>query len=71
MTVDSSIIIEEKKNALCLPRTLVRASSGAEAFVEVWNGITKESREIELGLRGDVFIEILSGLEEGEKVVGG
>ncbi len=69
MTVDSAIIIAQRQQVLCLPRALVRASSGETAIVKVWNGITSEEREINLGLRGDVYIEIVSGLDEGEQVV--
>lgn len=69
MTADASIVIAERSGVLCLPRALVRASSGPSAAVTVWNGQTTETRQIELGLRGDVYIEILSGLAAGELVV--
>lgn len=68
MTVDSAIIIAQHQQVLCLPRSLVRASSGDTAIVNVWNGLTSEEREIKLGLRGDVYLEIVSGLTEGEQV---
>jgi len=35
----------------------------------VWDGSQTVSRQIEVGLRGDTFVEILSGLKEGEQVV--
>lgn len=69
MTVDGSIAIAQSKQVLCLPRTLVKASSGDTATVEVWDGEHIEERTIEVGLRGDVNVEILSGLKEGELVV--
>ncbi|NOH04008.1 MAG: efflux RND transporter periplasmic adaptor subunit [Chloroflexi bacterium] len=69
MTSDSAITIEERENALCLPRAVVRASGGDVAVVEVWNGITMEERRVFLGLRGDANVEILSGLQEGDQVV--
>jgi RND family efflux transporter MFP subunit len=69
MTADSAILIAQRPQVLCLPRALVRASSGSTAAVSVWNGLTSETRQIEVGLRGDVYVEILSGLDEGEQVV--
>jgi multidrug efflux pump subunit AcrA (membrane-fusion protein) len=35
----------------------------------VWNGSQTETREVVVGLRGDAFVEILSGLKENEQVV--
>jgi RND family efflux transporter MFP subunit len=69
MTADTAILIAHRPQVLCLPRAVVHASSGDKATVKVWNGVTTEERQIEIGLRGDVYLEILSGLEEGEKVV--
>jgi multidrug efflux pump subunit AcrA (membrane-fusion protein) len=68
MTADTAIQIAQRQQVLCLPRALVHASSGETATIKVWNGLTVEKREIKIGLRGDVYIEILSGLVEGEKV---
>jgi multidrug efflux pump subunit AcrA (membrane-fusion protein) len=69
MTADANVIIASRPQVLCLPRSLVHASSENKAVVEVWNGKGTESRDITTGLRGDANIEILSGLEEGEQVV--
>jgi RND family efflux transporter MFP subunit len=69
MTVDAAIFIAQRQQVLCLPRAVVHASSGDTAVINIWNGLTTEERQIEIGLRGDVYLEILSGLEEGEQVV--
>jgi RND family efflux transporter MFP subunit len=69
MTSDAAILIAQRQQVLCLPRTLVHASSGNTAVVKIWNGIETEERKIEIGLRGDVYLEILSGLKEAEQVV--
>ena len=69
MTADANVIIASRPEVLCLPRSLVHASSDDKAIVQVWNGTGTESRSITTGLRGDANIEILSGLEEGEQVV--
>ena len=70
MTADAIIVIDRQEDVLRLPRALVRAGSDNMATVEVWNGRSVETREVEIGLRGDTYVEILSGLAEGELVVG-
>jgi multidrug resistance efflux pump len=70
MTADAVIVIERRQDVLRLPRAVVRAGEGDTATVQVWNGHEAEPREVRLGLRGDTYVEILSGLEEGEMVVG-
>ncbi|MCP4514683.1 MAG: HlyD family efflux transporter periplasmic adaptor subunit, partial [Delftia sp.] len=70
MTVDASIIVSQQTDVLRLPRALVRAGSGGTAQVEVWANGQAQKRAVQVGLRGDVYIEILDGLKEGELVVG-
>jgi HlyD family secretion protein len=70
MTVDASIIISSRSDVLQLPRALVRARSDSTAEVEVWTGDHIETRTVHVGLRGDVYVEILDGLREREQVVG-
>lgn len=69
MTADSAIEIAKREQVLCLPRAILHASSGETAVVKVWNGQKTEERKIKIGLRGDIYLEILSGLEQGEQVV--
>jgi RND family efflux transporter MFP subunit len=69
MTSDTAITIAKSEGVLCLPRATVRASSGDTTLVKIWNGIEEVTREITIGLRGDTYIEIVSGLSEGEQVV--
>jgi RND family efflux transporter MFP subunit len=69
MTVDCSIVIARRSDVLCLPRALVRARSDGTAEVEVWANGQVEERTIQVGLRGDVYVEILDGLREGEQVL--
>jgi RND family efflux transporter MFP subunit len=70
MTADAAIILEKQNYVLRLPRALVQANSDGTATVSVWMGTYAEERDLTVGLRGDMFVEILSGLEEGEQVVG-
>ena len=69
MTADAAITIANRDDVLCLPRSVVRASGTDSTVVKVWNGLTTESHDVELGLRGDTTIEIVSGLKEGDQVV--
>ena len=70
MTADASIVIDERTDVLRLPRALVRARSDGTAQIDVWQNGGIEERTIETGLRGDVYVEILEGLDEGDEVVG-
>lgn len=69
MTVDSSIVLDQRLDVLIIPRILVRSRPNGTAKVEVWNGREIEPRSIKVGLRGDLNREILDGLTEGEMVL--
>jgi multidrug efflux pump subunit AcrA (membrane-fusion protein) len=69
MTADTAITIAKREDVLCLPRAVVRASASDTTFVKVWDGVQEMEKEIKVGLRGDTYVEIVSGLEEGEEVV--
>jgi RND family efflux transporter MFP subunit len=69
MTADTAITIAKREGVLCLPRAVVRASVSDTSFVKVWDGLQEVEEEIKVGLRGDTYVEIVSGLEEGEQVV--
>jgi multidrug efflux pump subunit AcrA (membrane-fusion protein) len=70
MTVDTSIVTASRSDVLRLPRTLVRARPDGTAEVKVWIDGHTEARALLVGLRGDVYVEIVDGLREGEEVVG-
>ena len=69
MTSDMAITIAKHEGVLCLPRAVVRASGGDTTTVKVWDGIQENIQEIKIGLRGDTYVEIVSGLKEGAQVV--
>jgi HlyD family secretion protein len=69
MTADASIVVDSREDVLCLPRALVRARSDGMATVQVWTGSEVEERAVQVGLRGDVYIELLDGIAQGEEVV--
>lgn len=64
ITGEASIVLDERENALVIPRSAV---VGQKVFV-VENGVVKV-RDIELGYTSLNLVEVLSGLEEGELVI--
>ena len=76
MGVSASIIVEEVGSVLSIPvdavqrgNTVLVAGPGALDENGALTDFTKlESREVELGRNNDEFIEVLSGLEEGDTV---
>jgi RND family efflux transporter MFP subunit len=69
MTADGSIIIDRRQGVLRLPRAVAHAHSDGSAQVQVWANGQASTRTIQVGLRGDSFVEVMSGLQEGELVV--
>ncbi len=69
MTADASIVTEERQSVVRLPRALVRARSDGTATLQVWDGSQSQERSVRIGLRGDAYVQILEGLQEGEQVV--
>lgn len=78
MNVSADIIVERSENALCVPAEAVNSDgtvlvAGEGAFAE--DGVTIadpskiESRPVTLGRGNQDFVEITSGLEEGETVL--
>ena len=78
MNVSADIIVERSENALCVPAEAVNSDgtvlvAGEGAFAE--DGVTIadpskiESRPVTLGRGSQDFVEITSGLEEGETVL--
>jgi HlyD family secretion protein len=70
MTVDASIVSAHRQNVLRLPKAAARSGPDGIARLQVWQGGHAEPRTVHLGLRGDLYVEVLDGLREGELVVG-
>jgi len=73
MTADMDIITAEKKNALTIPSRMVFKKDN-KYFVKLLEIQEKkevvEEREIEVGIKGtEGKIEVISGLEEGDKII--
>lgn len=63
------ITLEKKKDVLYVDRSAVKTTDG-EPFVYVMNedGL-REIRMVKTGLRTDKYVEIVAGLQEGDKVI--
>lgn len=68
MTADIIIESDKKENVLVIPKRAVKKMDGKKIVQVFKDGEVKE-REIEIGLEGNEYIEVISGLQEGEEVV--
>ncbi|MFW5884800.1 MAG: HlyD family efflux transporter periplasmic adaptor subunit [Patescibacteria group bacterium] len=70
MTVDAEVLIDEKRNVLKISRRAVQNKEEGD-FVEVAVGDSRViEKKVETGLEDDMgYVEINSGLQEGDKVV--
>lgn len=69
MEATSVITLKEKKNVIVIPKTSINPYSSDPADVIIVEGNAKTKRQVKLGVVGDVNAEVLSGLQEGEKVL--
>lgn len=69
MTADIVVKTAEKDNVLVISSSALQTKNGKD-IVEVLKGESVEEREVVIGLEGkDNVVEIVSGLQEGEKIV--
>jgi multidrug efflux pump subunit AcrA (membrane-fusion protein) len=63
MSVEANVVTREKPNALLVPATAVRGRT-----VFVLDGNRVRQRDVEIGIRGTRAIEVVSGLDDGERI---
>jgi RND family efflux transporter MFP subunit len=68
MYADVSVLAQEKKGALLVPRAAVTMIGGKQ-IIYVLKGDTVEQRAVTVGLSDNDRVEILSGVVQGDKVV--
>jgi HlyD family secretion protein len=68
MTAGVDIVVAKKDNVLLVPNRAVRTQEG-KRVVLVPRGNETVPVEVETGLRNDQFVEIKSGLSEGDRVI--
>jgi hypothetical protein len=62
-------ILDERKQVLTVPLRAVHEAGGKSYVYVLGEGNMREVKWIETGLFGDLNVEIVSGLAEGEKVI--
>jgi macrolide-specific efflux system membrane fusion protein len=63
-----SIIVARADNALAVPSAAVRTIGGQNAVTVLTNG-QQETRQVEVGVRSEALVQIVSGLNDGDQVV--
>ena len=69
MTVSIEIQVAERKNALVIDADAIHELGGDSPWVMVVRGDHATRQNVRLGIRGDVHVEILEGLDEGSTVL--
>jgi len=69
MTANVDILTDQRKDVLIIPIRALKEDTDGQYYVEVLEGGKPVNKNVEIGLRGDDGIEILSGLKEGEDVI--
>lgn len=69
MTLSVNIEVGRRDGAAVLPEEVVRGLGTLEPWVAVVDDGRLARRDVEVGLRAGAWVEILSGLEEGDAVV--
>jgi len=70
MTANVDFVIRSKQQVLSVPKSAILAQA-AKQFVFTINDQKVNRREIVTGIEGEEFIEVISGLQPGERVVVG
>ncbi len=68
MTTQGKVVISEKKNVLLVPTTAIK-KQGKEKIIQVLENGKSVEKIVQTGLADSQYTEIISGLNEGEKVI--
>ncbi|MBW4056195.1 MAG: macrolide transporter subunit MacA [Proteobacteria bacterium] len=72
MTAQVSIVLNEAKNALCIPASaLGDKQKDGRYTVKIVRDNIPETRTIRIGINNNVYVQVIDGLQEGDKVVVG
>ncbi len=67
--VNLKVILQQKDEALLIPYEALVENDGKDLVYVVGQDGIVAAREVQIGLSNELFMEIVSGLEEGEEVV--
>ncbi|WP_456275279.1 efflux RND transporter periplasmic adaptor subunit [Bacillus sp. AK128] len=65
---DLVITLQEKPNALTIPKSALRSAFGRE-YVQILEGESKREKDIKKGIVTDTEVEVLEGLKAGDQVI--
>ena len=68
MTAGVSVILDKKSGTLLLSGEALQAGDKVTVVTGEGDTANKETRAVEVGLRNESTVEVLSGLKEGDKV---
>lgn len=71
MTTQVAIVLNEARQALCIPSSSLDNKKDGQATVQVLSGEKAETRTIRTGISNNVSVQVIDGLREGEKVIVG
>ncbi len=71
MSASVDILTTEHKNVLLLPNDAVKKDNQGKSYVEILNNRQVVTKPVITGLSNSIQTEIVSGLNEGDKVMGG
>ena len=69
MTVQVSITTQEKNDVLAVPTTAIKLYQGEKAVRTLTKNGTILYKPVEIGASDDTYIEIVSGVGEGEQII--
>lgn len=69
MTVSIDLTVAAKRGVLTVPSDVVHGASTASPYVLVVNDGRVARRDVQLGIRGEGAVEIVSGLEAGSELI--
>jgi photosystem II stability/assembly factor-like uncharacterized protein/multidrug efflux pump subunit AcrA (membrane-fusion protein) len=64
------LVLQQKDNVLLIPKKALH-TAGTRSFVQILDGKTRKVTTVEVGIKSDTDVEIVSGLSEGQLVVTG
>jgi multidrug resistance efflux pump len=68
--VQLQVTTQQKDNVLVIPKKALH-TAGSRRYVQVQDGVSRKTLNVEVGLVTEVGVEILSGLAEGQQVLVG